>query len=112
MLKVRFETNRRPINPGAISDVLERAMLKEIEDYLREQIGTSRDPETGELPTIVASGESLDGLTLHAEGSKLATTSWVFVTSHEISHVTDVNDLLTRFAMYGTGRGCTSVERE
>jgi hypothetical protein len=69
MLKVRFEINGRPTNPGDISDMLERAVLKEIEDQLREKIGTIRDPETGEFPTVVISGESFDRLTIHAEGS-------------------------------------------
>ena len=48
---------------------MERALLKEIEDHLREKIGTIRDPETGEFPTVVVSGESLDKLSIHAEGS-------------------------------------------
>ncbi len=50
MLKIQFEINGRPMNPNDISDVLERAILKEIEDHLREKIGTIRDPETGEFP--------------------------------------------------------------
>jgi hypothetical protein len=69
MLKVRFEIDGRPVNPGDISDVLEQTILKEIEDHLREKIGTIRDPETGEFPTVVVSGVSLDRLTIHAEGS-------------------------------------------
>jgi hypothetical protein len=69
MLKVRFEINGRPISPSNISDMLEQAMLEQIEEYLREKIGTIRDPETGEFPTVVVSGESLDRLTMHAEGS-------------------------------------------
>src|SRR6266436_6567895 len=69
MLTIRFEIDGRPVNPDDISDVLEQTILKEIEDLLREKIGTIRDPETGEFPTLVVSGDSLDRLTIHAEGS-------------------------------------------
>jgi hypothetical protein len=69
MLKVQFEINGRAISPGDISDVLEQAMLEQIEEHLREKIGTIRDPEMGEFPTIFVSGESFDRLAMHAEGS-------------------------------------------
>jgi hypothetical protein len=69
MLKIHFEIDGRPMKPGDIADVVEQAILKQIEEHLREKIGTIRDPETGEFPTVVVSGESLDRLTIHAEGS-------------------------------------------
>jgi hypothetical protein len=69
MLKIQFEINGRRMNPDDISDVLEQAVLKQIEEHLRGKIGTIRDPETGEFPIVVVSGENLDRLTMHAEGS-------------------------------------------
>jgi hypothetical protein len=51
MLKIHFEIDGRPMKPGDIADVVEQVILKQIEEHLREKIGTIRDPETGEFPT-------------------------------------------------------------
>jgi hypothetical protein len=36
---------------------------------ITQKIGTIRDPETGEFPTVIVRGDSIDKLTLHVEGS-------------------------------------------
>jgi hypothetical protein len=69
MMKVRFEINSRSVTPRNIKDALEQDILRQVEENLRQRIGTIRDPETGEFPTIVVTGKSLDQLRVEAEGS-------------------------------------------
>ena len=66
---ITFEIGGRRVKPENIADKLEAAMLKTIAGQIREKIGSIRDPQTGEFPTIVMRGESLDDLSMHVEGS-------------------------------------------
>lgn len=66
---IRFKIGGRPVSPGNMADALQQAMLEQVEQNLRERIGSIRQPETGEFPTIMVSGDSLDTLSLHVEGS-------------------------------------------
>lgn len=69
MMKIKFEVNGRPVDPRNLKNVLEQALLRQFEEHLREQIGSIRDPETGEFPTVVVSGDSLERMSIRAEGS-------------------------------------------
>jgi hypothetical protein len=66
---IKFTINGRHIAPHNVEDALTRAALENIREQLTEQVGSIRDPETGEFPTIVVRGDNLDSLTLHVEGS-------------------------------------------
>jgi len=66
---ITFQINGRTVNPNNIRDALEQAMLSSIEKQLRQRIGSIRDPETGEFPTLVVSGPNLEELTIKVEGS-------------------------------------------
>src|SRR6266446_4028352 len=66
---IRFIIDGRPVSPRNMTDALQRAMLEQVEQNLRERIGSIRHPETGEFPIIVVSGDSFDTLSLHVEGS-------------------------------------------
>ncbi|NND43096.1 MAG: toll/interleukin-1 receptor domain-containing protein [Boseongicola sp.] len=66
---ITFEIGGRRVKPENIADALEAAILEAIAGQIREKIGSIRDPQTGEFPTIVMRGESLDDLSMHVEGS-------------------------------------------
>lgn len=66
---ITFEIGGRRVKPENIADVLESAMLEAIAGQIREKIGSIRDPQTGEFPTIVMRGDSIDSLSMHVEGT-------------------------------------------
>jgi TIR domain len=70
MLKIYFELNGKRINPRSIGDAIMQAVLQNIEAQIREQVGSVRDPETGEFPSIVVRGDDLDNLNFRVEGSE------------------------------------------
>ena len=67
---IRFSIGERSVNSSNIADALEAAMLKGLRAQISEKIGAIRDPDTGEFPTAVVRGESIDKLKLHVEGSR------------------------------------------
>jgi len=66
---IHFEIGGKRIRPDKIGDALMQAVLENLSAQIREQIGSIRDPETGEFPTVVMRGDSLDNLQMHVEGS-------------------------------------------
>ena len=66
---IHFEVNGKRVKPGDIGDALMRAAVESIAAQIRDKISTIRDPETGEFPTVVIRGDSLDNLQMHVEGS-------------------------------------------
>ncbi len=66
---IKFVINGIAVNPTRVEDVLMRTMLEGITSQIREKVGTIRDPATGEFPTIVVRGDSLDNLKMSVEGS-------------------------------------------
>jgi hypothetical protein len=66
---INFEINGKPIKPGDIGDAIMQAVLRNLEAQIREKIGSIRDPETGEFPTAIMRGDSLENLHMHVEGS-------------------------------------------
>jgi len=66
---IKFSIGGRDADPQNLEDALMAAALESVRDQITERIGTIRDPKTGEFPTVVVSGDSLDHLTLHVEGS-------------------------------------------
>ena len=66
---INFEISGRRVKPENIADTLESSMLKSIAGQIRKKIGSIRDPQTGEFPTGVMRGDSLDNLSMHVEGS-------------------------------------------
>jgi len=66
---IKFVLNGHTVNPSKVEDTLMRTMLEGITSQIREKVGTIRDPATGEFPTIVVQGDSLDNLKISVEGS-------------------------------------------
>ncbi|TGQ13582.1 toll/interleukin-1 receptor domain-containing protein [Mesorhizobium sp. M00.F.Ca.ET.217.01.1.1] len=59
----------RPFSGEAFSNDLEAAVLQNVKDQLQARFGAIRHPETGEFPTVVVNGRSLDDMRLTIEGS-------------------------------------------
>ncbi|UWQ83121.1 toll/interleukin-1 receptor domain-containing protein [Leisingera caerulea] len=66
---IHFEIGGKRVHPDKIGDALMQAILQNFEAQIREKLGSIRDPETGEFPTIVLRGDDLDDLSMHVEGS-------------------------------------------
>lgn len=49
---IRFSIGGRTVEPEKLEDALMAAMLKELREKIRLQVGSIRDPETGEFPTV------------------------------------------------------------
>lgn len=48
---------------------LQNYVMAQVEQHFHEMVGSIRHPTTGEFPTLVVKGDSLDDLRLHGEGS-------------------------------------------
>lgn len=66
---VRFEFNGAPFNKGDFQGALLKAAMESVAEQLKQKIGSIRLPETGEFPTIVLSGSSLENIQMQIEGS-------------------------------------------
>ena len=62
---IEITVNGRPFDP----QTLEEEFVKAAAEQLRARLGSIRHPDTGEFPTIVISGHSLDELKVSVEGS-------------------------------------------
>ena len=67
---IRFSIGGQAVEPENLEDALMAAVLKEMREKLRQQVGSIRDPDTGEFPTVIVRGDSINNLTLHVEGSE------------------------------------------
>ena len=59
---VKFVIAGHTVDPNTFEDALTRLVLEGIRTEIQEKVGTIRDPNTGEFPTVVVSGDSLDDL--------------------------------------------------
>ncbi len=66
---IKFTIGGKPVDPNNIKDTLMGAVLKNMKAQISQKVGAIRDPDTGEFPTVVVRGDSIDDLTLYVEGS-------------------------------------------
>ena len=66
---IRFEFNGKPLRLGDLEQAIVKAAMEEIAVHVKAQIGSIRHPESGEFPTIVVMGDSLENLSCKVEGS-------------------------------------------
>jgi hypothetical protein len=66
---IKFSIGGRNIEPENLGDALMQMVLENVRAELMEKIGSLRDPETGEFPTVVVRGDSLEDLSIQVEGS-------------------------------------------
>ncbi|REF03032.1 toll/interleukin-1 receptor domain-containing protein [Cupriavidus plantarum] len=61
--------NGKPFNQKDFEDSLNRAATASVAKHFRERLGSVRHPDTGEFPTIVIEGDSIDDMGIRVEGS-------------------------------------------
>jgi hypothetical protein len=66
---IKFSIGGRTVDPRNMKDALMAAVLDDIRAQITEKVGTIRDPNTGEFPTIVVRGDDIKNLKLYVEGS-------------------------------------------
>jgi hypothetical protein len=66
---IKFSIDGQAVDPRNMKDALMAAVLENIRDQISEKIGAIRDPDTGEFPTVIVRGKSIDNLSIHVEGS-------------------------------------------
>lgn len=70
MIDIQFEINGRKVRPDDIGSAMESIVFDAIVEDIREKLGGIRDPETGEFPTVVVRGSSLEDCSISVEGSE------------------------------------------
>ena len=66
---IRLEFNGKLFDPKSFTDTIMRSLMQQVAENFRERIGTIRDPDTGEFPTIVVHANALDDIQCTVEGS-------------------------------------------
>jgi hypothetical protein len=67
---IEFEAGGKSIDAKGMIAALEAAAIQSFKDQIHERIGAIRNPATGEFPTVVVDGTSVDSLQLFIEGSE------------------------------------------
>jgi hypothetical protein len=68
MIDISFEINGRKIRPNQVTNELERALIQQIEQHIRDKLRHVRDPGTGLRPKIRVKGHNLRNLQLEVSG--------------------------------------------
>lgn len=67
---IRFEFNGKPFDPKSFTETLLKAAMESVASRLHDKVSAIRHPVTGEFPTVVVSGTSLENMSLRIEGSQ------------------------------------------
>ena len=70
MIDISFEINGKKVNPNNVGDALEKATMNAIAESIKKQVGSIRDPKTGERPKIKVKGRNLENLSFEVSGSE------------------------------------------
>src|SRR5687768_5326340 len=66
---IRFSMGGKTLDPNNLKDAVMASVLDGVRQQIRQKVGNIRDPDTGEFPTIVIRGNSLDDQKIQVEGS-------------------------------------------
>jgi hypothetical protein len=66
---ITFTLNGRSVEPDDIGDAFLRAVADQIKERLHEQLSSVRNPATGEFPTVVVTGDTIENISARVEGS-------------------------------------------
>lgn len=66
---IKFEFNGKPFNPKTFEEQILRAAMEQVANEMHERVSAIRHPDTGEFPTVVVSGTSLEDMSMRIEGS-------------------------------------------
>lgn len=61
--------NGKPFDPKDFTESLMKSLMEKAAEQIREKVCAIRHPETGEFPTVVFSGTSLENMSYKIEGS-------------------------------------------
>lgn len=66
---IKFEFNGKPFNPRTFEEQFLRTAMEQVANEMHERVRAIRHPDTGEFPTVVVSGTSLQDMSMRIEGS-------------------------------------------
>jgi hypothetical protein len=58
---IKFSIGGRGVDLDNVKDALMAAVLKDLRAEITEKVGAIRDPDTGEFPTVIVRGDSIEG---------------------------------------------------
>lgn len=64
-----FKLNGKPLRAGEFGKSLMKAVVENVGEQMRNRIESIRHPRSGEFPTVVVEGDSLESLSMRIEGS-------------------------------------------
>jgi hypothetical protein len=67
---IEFTAAGKSVDERGFVAALEAAALQSIKDQLRERFAVMRNPSTGEFPTVIVDGNSVDAIQIVIEGSE------------------------------------------
>lgn len=70
MIDIRFEIGGRRVRTEEIGSAIDAMVFEAIVEDLRQTLDGIRDPETGEFPTVVVRGSTLEDCSISVEGSE------------------------------------------
>jgi hypothetical protein len=71
---MEFKAGGKSVDAKGMIAALEAAAIQSFKDQIHDRIGAIRNPVTGEFPTVVVDGTSVDSLRLFIEGSEATLT--------------------------------------
>lgn len=99
---IEFRIGERKVRPEDLADSMEAAMLENLKEELRTKIGSLRDPKTGEFPTVIVTGPSIDQLSVTVEGSDRVIAMVEERLSENTDDVPNVEDEPVVFVCHGS----------
>lgn len=61
--------NGKPFDPKDFTESIMKSLMEKAAEQIREKVCAIRHPETGEFPTVVFSGTTLENMSYKIEGS-------------------------------------------
>jgi hypothetical protein len=66
---IKLEFNGKPFDPQNFTETILKSAMEAVASEMHDKVSSIRHPVTGEFPTVVVSGTSLDDITMKIEGS-------------------------------------------
>ncbi|MFO1263777.1 MAG: toll/interleukin-1 receptor domain-containing protein [Rhodoferax sp.] len=66
---IKLEFNGRPFDPKTFEEQILRAAMEQVANEMHERVSSIRHPGTGEFPTVVVNGTSLEDMSMRIDGS-------------------------------------------
>ncbi len=68
MVDISFEINGRKVHPNHVGDVLTKAILANVAEQIKKNVGSIRCPDHRKSPQIVCKGKSFENLSFEVSG--------------------------------------------